>query len=96
MFVTKEEAAVLKDLMVSVVEKGTATRLNVDNYDVAGKTGSAEYNSNSDSHAWFTGFTYNTENPLQITVIMEGAGSGGEYAAPVARRILDAYYAEND
>ena len=96
MFVTKEEAAVLKDLMVSVVEKGTATRLNVDNYDVAGKTGSAEYNSNSDSHAWFTGFTYNTENPLQITVIMEGAGSGGEYAVPVARRILDAYYAEND
>lgn len=93
--ITEEEAAVLQDLMSAVVEEGTGTRLSGQSYNAAGKTGSAEYNSYSDSHAWFTGYTYNTDKPLQITVIMEGAGSGGEYAVPVARRILDQYYSEN-
>lgn len=93
--ITSEEADILQDMMSSVVGEGTGTRLNSSSYSAAGKTGSAEYNSSSDSHAWFTGYTYDTENPLQITVIMEGAGSGGEYAVPVARRILDQYYSEN-
>lgn len=92
--ISKEEAAALKEMMSAVIETGTGTRLKGETYSAAGKTGSAEYNANSDSHAWFTGFTYDTDTPLQITVIMEGAGSGGEYAVPVARRILDQYYAE--
>lgn len=90
--VTEEEASALRELMESVVDEGTGTRLISDSYNAAGKTGSAEYNDSSDSHAWFTGYTYGVENPLQITIIMEGAGSGGEYAVPVARRILDQYY----
>ncbi len=92
--ISAEEAENLKRLMRAVVTDGTGSRLMSENYNAAGKTGSAEYNSKSDSHAWFTGFTYDTDRPLQITVIMEGAGSGGEYAVPVARRILDGYYAE--
>lgn len=90
--ITEQEAEALQGLMASVVEEGTGTRLQSQSYSAAGKTGSAEYNSASDSHAWFTGYTYDTEHPVQITVIMEGAGSGGEYAVPVARRILDQYY----
>ncbi|MDE7324387.1 MAG: FtsW/RodA/SpoVE family cell cycle protein [Lachnospiraceae bacterium] len=93
--ITSEEADTLQDMMSSVVGEGTGTRLNSTSYNAAGKTGSAEYNSSSDSHAWFTGYTYDTERPIQITIIMEGAGSGGEYAVPVARRILDQYYSEN-
>ncbi len=93
--ISKEEADILKQLMSAVVEEGTATRLKGQSYMAAGKTGSAEYNANSDSHAWFTGFTYNTEFPVQITVIMEGAGSGGEYAVPMARRVLDKFYELN-
>lgn len=92
--ITQEEAAALQEIMSAVVEEGTGTRLRGQSYSAAGKTGSAEYNSASDSHAWFTGYTYNTDHPLQITVIMEGAGSGGEYAVPVARRVLDRYYGE--
>jgi peptidoglycan glycosyltransferase len=92
--ITTEEAAALQEVMAEVVESGTGTRLSGQEYKAAGKTGSAEYNTNSDSHAWFTGFTYDTDRPLQVTVIMEGAGSGGEYAVPVARRIFDQYYSE--
>lgn len=93
--ITKEEAATLQEMMIAVVQDGTGTRLISEGYSAAGKTGSAEYNSASDSHAWFTGYTYDTETPLQITVILEGAGSGGEYAVPLARRIFDQYYSKN-
>lgn len=92
--ITEQEAAALREMMEAVVQEGTGTRLISEKYSAAGKTGSAEYNSLSDSHAWFTGYTYDTESPLQITIIMEGAGSGGEYAVPMARRILDQYYSE--
>ncbi len=89
---TEEESAVLREMMVEVVENGTAIRMSGYGYSVGGKTGSAEYNSNRDSHAWFTGFAP-AENPeIAITVIIEGAGAGGDYAVPMARRVLDAYF----
>lgn len=93
--ITEEEAFALQELMIAVVEEGTGTRLHGDNYKAAGKTGSAEFsNTTSDSHAWFTAYSYDTDKPIQVTVIVEGGGSGGEYAAPIARQIFDEYYAD--
>ena len=78
--------------MTAVVEGGTAKKLSGLSYTAAGKTGSAEYNDQGDSHAWFTGFAP-AENPeICVTIIVEGAGSGGDYAVPIARRIFDAYF----
>lgn len=90
---SEEEASILSELMTEVVESGTASRLDGLNYTAAGKTGSAEYNSNkSDSHAWFTGFAP-AENPeISVTIIVEGAGAGGDYAVPIAKRVFDAYF----
>lgn len=89
---TEEEAAILTDLMEDVVEEGTGSKLSGLSYTAAGKTGSAEYNATKgDSHAWFTGFAP-VENPkICVTVIIEGAGSGGDYAVPIAKRVFDAY-----
>ncbi len=94
---SETEASVLKELMTSVVEEGTATKLKGLDYTAAGKTGSAEYNNTKgDSHAWFTGFAP-VENPeVCVTIIVEGAGSGGDYAVPIARRIFDAYFMEKN
>jgi len=91
--ITAEESAALQELMIEVVESGTAARLASYGHSAGGKTGSAEYNSNKeDSHAWFTGFAP-AENPkIAFTVIVEGVGSGGDYAVPMVRRILDAYF----
>lgn len=88
-----EEARILKGLMTDVVEEGTATRLSGLTYTAAGKTGSAEYNKEkSESHAWFTGFAPADNPEIVVTIIMEGAGSGGDYAVPIAKRIFDAYF----
>ena len=90
---TSEEAGILTELMTDVVEEGTATKLSGLSYTAAGKTGSAEYSdSTSDSHAWFTGFAPAEGPQIAVTVIIEGIGSGGDYAVPIARRVFDAYF----
>lgn len=92
---TEEEASIMKQLLTAVVEEGTATKLSGLSYTAAGKTGSAEYNNvKGESHAWFTGFAP-VENPqICVTIILEGAGSGGDYAVPMAKRIFNAYFNE--
>lgn len=92
--ISGEEAAVLKEYMTAVVEEGTGSKLSGLSYTAAGKTGSAEYGTKKgESHAWFTGFAPVEDPALVVTVIIEGAGSGGDYAVPVARRVFDAYLA---
>lgn len=87
-----QEAAVLTEYMTEVVESGTGTKLSGLSYTAAGKTGSAEFsNQKEESHAWFTGFAPVEKPQLVVTVIIEGAGSGGDYAVPMARRVFDAY-----
>lgn len=89
---SETEAEILTELMMEVVESGTATKLKGQTYTAAGKTGSAEYNSvKTDSHAWFTGFAPADDPQISVTVIIEGAGSGGDFAVPIARRLFDAY-----
>lgn len=89
---SEQESYILQGLMREVVESGTATRMKDQSYTAAGKTGSAEYNSERDSHAWFTGFAPAEDPQICVTVIIEGAGSGGDYAVPMARRVFDAYF----
>ena len=88
-----EEAQILKDLMVQVVQVGTASKLKGLSYSVAGKTGSAEYDSSKVfSHSWFTGFAPAEDPEIAVTIIMEQAGTGSSYAVPAAKRIFDAYF----
>ena len=89
---SETEAEALTQLMTEVVESGTATKLKGQGYTAADKTGSAEYNSvKTDSHAWFTGFAPVEDPQICVTIIIEGAGSGGDYAVPIAKRIFNAY-----
>lgn len=93
--ISSGEAAALKELMRGVVEEGTASRLKGQAYTAAGKTGSAEYNTvKGDSHAWFTGFAPVEDPQISVTIIIEGAGSGGDFAVPIAKRIFDAWFQE--
>ncbi len=91
--ISKEECEILTELMCAVVEKGTGTGLSGLMYTAAGKTGSAEFSDDkTQSHAWFTGFAPAQNPKIAVTVIMENAGTGGDYAVPVARRIFTKYF----
>ncbi|MDY3086812.1 MAG: penicillin-binding transpeptidase domain-containing protein [Blautia sp.] len=90
---SSNEANLLGKMMRQVVTSGTASALNGRSYTVAGKTGSAEFNEQGDSHSWFVGYT-NVDNPeLVIAVIVENGGAGSEAAVPIAGQVFDAYYA---
>ncbi|MGE4570378.1 MAG: penicillin-binding protein 2, partial [Gammaproteobacteria bacterium] len=89
---------------------GTARRLNHNlSYTLAGKTGTAQvfgldpeetyiaekYEEKLRDHALFTGFAP-VENPqVAIAIIVENAGSGSSKAAPIAKAVLDVYFAKN-
>ena len=90
---SEEEASALNELMQEVITGGTGTKLSGLSYTAAGKTGSAEYSSvKTDSHAWFTGFAPAQDPEVCVTIIIEGAGSGGDYAVPIAKRIFNEYF----
>ena len=91
---SKEDADYLSELMREVVLSGTASKVKDTNgYEAYGKTGSAEYNSDkSASHAWFTGFAKSGDEKISVTVIIEGGGSGGERAVPIAKKVFDGYF----
>jgi len=86
--------------------RGTARRINHDlDYKIAGKTGTAqvfgikedeEYDEDKIAkklrdHALFISFAPADEPRIAVAVIVENGGSGGAVAAPIARKVLDAY-----
>ncbi len=85
---------------------GTATRVRVPGVLVAGKTGTAEFarddnkdgkpdrddKGNLPTHAWFTSFAPYNDPEIVVTVFIANGGEGSSVAAPVASKILNAYF----
>lgn len=89
---TEKEVSIADECMKEVVNSGTAGELSGRGYTAAGKTGSAEYGNSGSSHAWFIGYAEKNGKKLAVSIIVEGAGTGSDYAVPIARKIFDAYY----
>lgn len=88
---TAAEAERLTGYMTAVVNEGTGYLSQSGDYQSACKTGSAEYDSTGNTHAWYIGFAP-AENPqIAVAVIVEKGGSGGRVAAPIAKAMYDAY-----
>ena len=93
-----EYLQIIQDAMIAVIDgrRGTANfRLRGYVIPTAAKTGTAESGSGL-PHSWFAGYTMAEENTglpdIAIAVIAENAGEGSDYAAPIFRRIAEAYY----
>ncbi len=85
-----EVAAILYEDMISVVQTGTGGGARMSGLRVGGKTGSAEAVNDKtiQPHAWYVGFVDDPQHPLAIAVIVERSGSGGQVAAPLAKKFL--------
>ena len=88
------DAQFLTHLMSQVVEIGTGSAMRGASYTVAGKTGSAEFETGKETHSWFVGFAPADKPKVAICVLAEESGSGGAVAAPIARQVLDRYFAK--
>ena len=97
----------VKKAMQDVVEgrKGTAKRVKNKSYTVAGKTGTAQVKSIAQDeeydaeklakkqrdHALFAAYAPAEKPEVAVLVLVENGGSGGSVAAPIAKKVLDAY-----
>jgi cell division protein FtsI/penicillin-binding protein 2 len=99
--VSAEVAKIMSNMLADVVgENGTARRAAIENYLVAGKTGTTQKIVNgrySRRHhvASFSGFFPADDPALVVTVVvdepkLEGVGYGGVVAAPAFRNIAEA------
>jgi penicillin-binding protein A len=90
-----DAAAALTQMMIGVVQSGTATRMAIPGVQVAGKTGTAQ-TVGPHSHAWIVGFAPADAPKVAVAVIVEsqpGLGdtvTGGLIAAPIAKAVLQA------
>ena len=60
-------------------------------FNVAGKTGTAE-TGETDPHAWFVGYAPADDPEIVIAVMIEHGGEGPTVAAPLFRRLIEAYF----
>lgn len=91
-----ENARVLTEMMVAVVETGTGTAAQIPGVKVAGKTGTAQTVEGENPHTWFISFAPADNPQIAIAVIVENGGSfgseatGGAVAAPIAKAVMEA------
>lgn len=90
-----ETARQVRDLMIASVDRGGATGAKITGLTVGGKTGTAEIGVDDKSHAWFICFAGKPNQPPEIVVavVVERGGAGSQQALPIARKVLEAYFA---
>jgi penicillin-binding protein 2 len=91
--------AAVREGMRGAVLRGTGTIAQSKLIALAGKTGTVETsksptNPHGHNHVWFTCFGPYEKPEIVVTVFLEKAGGyGGQYAAPVARQVAEAWCA---
>ena len=68
-------------------KKGTAKAARQKDWDIYGKTGTAQ-NPHGEDHAWFIGFSLDERYPYSWAVLLENGGGGGGKAAPLIGKVL--------
>lgn len=78
--------------MRDAVIYGSARALSILPFPVAGKTGTAQWNANKKTHAWFTGFAPFDAPEIVVAVLIEEGGEGSSFAVPVAKEVLQHWW----
>ncbi len=105
--VSQDNLQLLKKALWGVVNEpgGTGAQARVAGRDVCGKTGTAQvigmaegddgssYPYEYRDHALFVSFAPRDNPEIVVAVVAEHSGHGGSAAAPVARKVLEAYFA---
>jgi len=92
----------IQNSLASVVSNGTARRANSPLVTIAGKTGTSQVVAlRSDKeketpkefrdHAWFVSYAPFEDPKIAVAVLAEHSGHGGSAAAPLARKLIEAF-----
>ncbi len=98
--------ALVQEGLADVVRHGTGRRAWLPQVQVAGKTGTSQVVSlereksgqhirRYQNHALFVAYAPVDYPQVAVAVIVEHGGGGGDVAAPLARRVLSAYFSDS-
>ena len=76
--------------MQAVVDRGTAAASKIPGIVMCGKTGTAD-NSHGNPHSVFVAFAPRDNPKIAIAVVVENAGQGASWAAPIASFMVEKY-----
>lgn len=108
---TPEQWEVVHDGMVGAISFGTAHAVGLGaKYKIAGKTGTAQVftvkqnestkakvtDERKREHSWFIAYAPADNPTIALSVLVENGGFGASVAAPIARKVLDAYLLGNE
>ncbi|MBX7171152.1 MAG: penicillin-binding protein 2 [Pyrinomonadaceae bacterium] len=91
---------VLKGMWGVVNGGGTAGKIRIPGFDIAGKTGTAQVaalgqdKGKNRDHAWFVSFAPAYKPEIAVIGLIENSGFGGDNAAPAVRGVYTAYLAK--
>jgi penicillin-binding protein 2 len=104
--VAPETLALVQRAMRQAVVSGTGQSAALDDIEVSGKTGTAQVFKHSAGidadelpkeerdHAWFVGFAPSRDPVIAFAIVVEHGGHGGTTAAPIARKVLERFFAD--
>lgn len=110
--VKPETLKIIRDSLVGVVDEpdGTGQAAKSAITTIGGKTGTAQvvgtrqqYSKNSKNipekyrdHAWFIAFAPGEKAEIALSVFVEHGGHGGSTAAPIAKKVIEAYMLQKE
>ena len=93
-FLDPQWVKVAADGMRRTVLAGSARSLASLPVEIAGKTGTAQFDARNPSrtHAWFTSYAPFADPQIALTILVESGGEGSSVAVPVARMVYEWWY----
>jgi penicillin-binding protein 2 len=104
--VSERTFEIVRSALREAVASGTGRAVDLVMAEVAGKTGTAQLYRHSAGvdpkdlpkeerdHGWFVGYAPADDPQIAFAVVVEHGGHGGSSAAPVARKVLEAFFSE--
>jgi penicillin-binding protein 2 len=84
---------IVRSGMRACVTSGSCKALSTLPVAAAGKTGTAQFGPNNEKkHAWFTAFAPYDNPQIELVILLDSAGEGSSFAAPVANETLRWYF----
>jgi peptidoglycan glycosyltransferase len=93
--ISEETARTLTEVLVSTVDEGTATPAQIEDVEVAGKTGTAQRGvPGKPPYGWFVSFAPAGDADVAVAVMIEEAPgqeiAGGRLGGPIAKAVMEA------
>jgi penicillin-binding protein 2 len=93
--VDQDKMKIVREGMRETVTAGSARSLSILPVSAAGKTGTAQWSTKKEPHAWFIGFAPYDQPKIALAVLVEEGVEGSAIAVPIAKDVLNWYFSFN-